>query len=143
MTRVHIPATSSYAGKSSAELFLEFQYPEIKDLLKHFLTLISGSLVFSVVFSDRIVGVQDAGRAQVGLAFAGWFFLLVALGLCGLGIYTLYLTAERALVSVAREQATDFQSSARLSYRFQDLAALTFGLGLLLLVVAGAARLVL
>jgi hypothetical protein len=40
---------------SPQQKFLVFLYPEIKDLAKHFLTLISGVLVFSVTFSEKII----------------------------------------------------------------------------------------
>jgi hypothetical protein len=37
-----------------AKEFLEFVYPEVRDLCEHFLTLVSGILIFSVTFSEKI-----------------------------------------------------------------------------------------
>jgi hypothetical protein len=135
---------SPHAGEAQRNLpsriFLEFQYPEIKDLLKHFLTLISGSLVFSVTFSEKIVGLDAAVPLKVLMSIA-WLCLLAALGFCGVGLYTLYLTAEQARLSLATsEDADDFQVTARASYQFQDLAGISFGAGLFLLVLAGILR---
>jgi hypothetical protein len=45
-----------------AKTFLDFVYPEVKDLCKHFLTLVTGILVFSVTFSEKIVIFQTAGK---------------------------------------------------------------------------------
>jgi hypothetical protein len=50
------------SSDSPQEKFLKFLYPEIKDLAKHFLTLLSGILVFSVTFSEKIVPVSEATR---------------------------------------------------------------------------------
>jgi len=124
------------AKPSEARVFLEFKYPEIKDLLKHFLTLISASLVFSVTFSEKIINFQTAGSLQHVVVIATWLMLVLALGACGLGLYTLYLAAERALSSEVFKRPEDFQTLARWSYIYQDLAGFMFGFGLCLLVVA-------
>jgi hypothetical protein len=117
--------------------FLEFKYPEIKDLLKQFLTLISASLVFSVTFSEKIISFQEASSLQKGFVYGAWVALIVALGACGFGLYLNYLTAERAIDVIATGNgATNFARLESRAYLFQDLAGLLFGAGFVLLVLS-------
>ena len=126
---------------SPARVFLEFAYQEIKDLLKHFLTLISAALVFSVTFSEKIIDFATATDGQKVMVVAGWFSLIVALGLCGIGVFTLYLTSSHAIATVLRGQDTGFRKWQKASYVFQDAAGAFFGIGLVLLVATAIARL--
>ena len=121
-------------------MFLEFKYGEMRDLLKHFLTLISGSLVFSVAFSDKIINYESASNTPRGLAIAAWISLVLSLGCCGYGIYTLYLAAEQAIRNVMFSENNDYHRRVRHSYFAQDSAGLLFGLGLVLLVVAASVK---
>jgi hypothetical protein len=70
----------------SAQRFLQFYYPEAKDLCKHFLTLISATLVFTVTFSEKIIDFQKAPIALRIVLFLSLFLMIVALGLCGAGL---------------------------------------------------------
>jgi hypothetical protein len=129
-------AQSSADRPSSAKVFLAFRYPETKDLLKHFLTLISASLVFSITFSEKII---DFNKATIGariVVICAWALLILALGASGVGIYTLYLAANRAIAAAVLRQRDGFEKLARTSYWFQDMAGVLFGLGLRLLVLA-------
>lgn len=123
-------------GPSPSRVFLEFKYPEIKDLLKHFLTLISAALVFSVTFSEKIINFEKAGLGSKIVVISAWAVLVLALGACGLGIYTLYLAAERAIETVVSGEKEDYYNLVRRSYLFQDGAGILFGLGLCLLIIA-------
>ena len=125
---------------SEARIFVEFHYIEIKDLLKHFLTLISASLVFSITFAEKIVDLEHATTSQQGMLFTAWFLLVIALGSCGLGLYTLYLSAERAINMELFQSEVDFRGLVRYSYLFQDIAGILFGVALLLLVIAAALK---
>src|SRR6266853_5732241 len=116
--------------RTSVRVFIEFKYPEIKDLLKHFLTLISGALVFSITFSEKIIGLDKALNNQKKMILAAWFILVLALGACGLGLYTLYLAAEQAVDSEVDGRFANFEPLVGRSYLFQDAAGLLFGLGL-------------
>ena len=48
----------------NVEIFLKYEYAEATNLAKSFLTLIAAILVFSVTFSERVVGFQTAGRSS-------------------------------------------------------------------------------
>jgi hypothetical protein len=133
-----LPPLKETERPSEARVFLEFKYPEIKDLLKHFLTLIAATLVFSVTFSEKIVDFQHARRSQHVLVIGAWFLLISALGSCGIGLYTLYLAAEHAIATEVFKRVTNFHLLARRSYFYQDMAGVLFGLGLCLLVASAA-----
>src|SRR5713101_2369489 len=121
------------AEPAAARVFLEFKYLEVKDLLKHFLTLISASLVFSVTFSEKIVDFAGASMVPKVIVIAAWSALILALGLCGVGLYTLYLVAESALESVVHGAYSSYGRFQRASYMLQDLSGLLFGVGLSML----------
>jgi hypothetical protein len=122
------------------QVFLEFQYPESRDLLKHFLTLISASLVFSLTFSEKIIDFATARTVQKVAVVGAWSSLVVSLGACGLGIYTLYIVAERVTAGRAFDRDIEFDRHQRFSHLLQDLAGVFYGLGLLALVVAAIMR---
>ncbi|WP_089729976.1 hypothetical protein [Candidatus Thiosymbion oneisti] len=122
-----------------ARVFLEFKYPEIRELLKHFLTLISAALMFSVAFAEKIVNFETASNVQKGLLIGSWGTLIIALGCCGIGLYTIYLSAEKAFAQMAGQTGLDFSSIVGTSYIFQDLSGILFGISMCLLVFAAIA----
>ncbi len=131
----------SSVADSAYELFIEFKYPEIRDLLKQFLTLISATLVFSVTFSERIVDYRRSSSAlQRNMVFTSWFMLVTALGACGIGLYLNYLTAEAAFVAMSSGVSEQFRKLESLSYLFQDLGGILFGGGLMILVLAAIVK---
>jgi hypothetical protein len=69
---------------------VKFDYAEAKDPCKNFLTLISGVLVFSVAFSERIVGPTGAGLPTKWLMAAAWGSLIVAAIGDGVGQYLIF-----------------------------------------------------
>ncbi len=78
------------------ERYLEFNYIEIKDLAKYFITMIAGTLVLSVSFAGNIVQIGQATLAQRMMLGLCWLFLFLALLLAGLGMYFNYLAGEKA-----------------------------------------------
>ncbi|TGS89970.1 hypothetical protein EN856_39435, partial [Mesorhizobium sp. M8A.F.Ca.ET.213.01.1.1] len=51
---------SGTTGSSPVEEFLHYQYKEIKDMCEQFIALLSGILLFSVNFSDKLVKAESA-----------------------------------------------------------------------------------
>jgi hypothetical protein len=131
-------------GETQAEkveqLFLRFHYAEVKDLTKHFLTLIAGSLVLSVSFADKILPLDTASIGQKGLLGACWLALLLSLVLAGFGLFTNYLAGEQAHGGIIYSYGVDFRVLVRRSYRLLDLSAVVFALGLFLLAATGVTR---
>src|SRR5258708_3229249 len=68
------------------DMVFKFDYGETKDLLKTFMTLISGTLVVSVAFAEKIVGVKNFDRIARNLLVACWVGLVAALVLSGLSM---------------------------------------------------------
>jgi hypothetical protein len=127
------------ASRSPEErIFLKFIYPEVKDLAKQFLTLILGSLVLSVTFSEKIVSFSAASIAQQICLLLSWLLLIVSLGMAGYGLYLIFLAAEQACGSIIYDYVNDFRDITRRSYLYLDWSAFIYGAGLVLLVVAGA-----
>ena len=129
--------SASVAPKPDEEKFVEFHYAEVKDLGKHFLTLISGTIVFSITFADKIINFANASTLERGFLVAAYISFIVALVLCGTGLFGMYLAAETAMGSLIYDYQSDYRTIARRSYAFVDLAALLYGIGLLLLVLVG------
>jgi FtsH-binding integral membrane protein len=115
-------------------LFVKFQYVEVRDLLKHFLTLISASLVFSFTFSEKIIDYQNAPRSQKFMLYASWTMLVLSLGFCGYALDTNYKAAEIALKNISHLSTESYLSKMETSLMLQKLAATFYGLGLTLLI---------
>ena len=126
----------SEIAKDEYQIFLQFSYPEIRDLLMHFLTLISGTLVFSVTFSEKVIDYHAAKSTQRRIVFLSWVLLVVALGACGIGLYLNFIAAEEAIAAISGSGGQSFSGLLSNSYFFQDAAGLLFGMGLFALVVS-------
>jgi len=119
--------------KTPEQIFAEFHYAEVKDLAKHFLTLIAGTLVLTVSFSDKILPFDTASRLQKYLLAGCWLGLLMSFVMAGFGLFTNYLAAEQARGGIIYNYQTDFRTLARRSYALLDLAAVIFTASLVLL----------
>ena len=128
------------APEEAAQRFLQFYYPEVKDLCKHFLTLISATLVFSIAFSEKIVDFEKASTIDKTALLGVFLVLIIALGLCGLGLYYIFVAAEQAAGSVVLDYGGDFRVFARRSYILLDLSGLFYGVAMLGLVLIAASR---
>lgn len=115
-------------------IFIQFKYVEIRDLLKHFLTLISASLVFSLTFSEKIIDFQKASLNQKLTLYISWGAFILALGFCGYGLHTNYLAAEIAIEKVNGLSELDFSKTASCSDILQKTAAILYGIGLTFLI---------
>jgi len=116
--------------------FLSFQYPEVKDLCKQFLTLISAILVFSITFSEKIVDFQRAPLNQRMSLLASWVLLVVALISCGLGLCCIFIAAESANGSAIYNYGHDFKYFTRFAYAFLDFSGISFVVALIALILA-------
>jgi hypothetical protein len=114
-----------------AKNFMTYDYAELKDLCKQFLTLVSGILVFSITFAEKIVGYRAVARWPL---LASWIAFLIAIVLCGLGLGLMALAGGQAVSGAPGEIYRHMESQAvRLSFG----AGLSFVLGLTSLIVAG------
>ena len=122
------------------ELFRAFHYPEVKDLGKHFLTLISGSVILSVTFAEKIVVMAGGKSTAFWLPELSSLLLISVLVAGGWGLFRIYLAAEKAAGSTVYDYEGDFRDLARKSYFWLDWAVILFGGALLLLAASGVAR---
>jgi hypothetical protein len=117
--------------------FLAFLYPEIKDLAKHFLTLVSGVLVFSVTFSEKIVPFSIATTFEKRALLTAWLLWIAAVILAGLAILFNFLAATQML----RQHERDNRPLVRLTYAAIDAGGVCFVAGLVALALSAVSRL--
>lgn len=79
-----------------AKLFIEFDYAETKDLAKAFITVVSGVLVFSLSFAEKIVRFENAVAATKATLVGSWVLFFLAIVLGGVGIMLIALAGSFA-----------------------------------------------
>src|SRR3954467_9801709 len=60
------------------EGFIKYNYGESKELGKLFITVLSGILLFSINFSDKVGGIQNAPPYYRFLLLGSWSCLLIS-----------------------------------------------------------------
>ncbi|MDB5799207.1 MAG: hypothetical protein JWL63_146 [Rhodocyclales bacterium] len=129
------------APKSSPEeRFVEFQYTEMKDLTKHFLTLIAGTLVLTLTVAEKLLGASASETAKTLLGYS-WASLILAFILAGIGLTGIFFAALAARERAVFGFAANYQKIARPSYIAVDLAGILYVVALTLLVAVGILRL--
>jgi hypothetical protein len=78
---------------SSARVFLSFNYPELKDLGKHFLTLSSASAVFLLTFVEKLIGLNPSFTHVMKVCMAS---LLLSIATAGSGLFFNYIAGAGA-----------------------------------------------
>ena len=102
------------------DVFLKFNYPELKDLGKHFLTIASATAVFLVSFVEKIVRLPEPVPGDSSLA-DGLFkttlvALLAAIVTSGIGLVTNYIAGAGASGAIIWGIGKDFRALTRLTY---------------------------
>ena len=80
-------------NRSDAEIFLLFNYPELKDLGKHFLTLSSATAVFLLTFVEKLIGSNASFGHLIKACMAS---LLASIAAAGLGLFFNYIAGAGA-----------------------------------------------
>ena len=119
---------------SAAEQFMKYDYAETKDLCKQFLTLVSGILVFSITFAEKIVGYKEEGISARWPIVASWASFIVAISLVGIALGLIARAGGSAVNGGPEEFYRNLENLAAL---FSILGGLSFIVGLLCLVIAG------
>lgn len=127
-------------AESHADIFLSFHYPELKDLGKHFLVIISAVLAFSVTFSEKIIGLSGSGWMQRLLLVGSWCLLMIALVATGIGVYFNFVAGAQANGGIIKGRPSNFKPLVRRTYRLYQIAGGTFIISLALLVLNGALK---
>ena len=76
--------------KESAESFALHEFPSLLDLAKAFLTLLIGTFVGSITFSDKIVNPISSNPLSKIFLFISWSLTLLSIVLVGIGICFFY-----------------------------------------------------
>lgn len=114
-----------------AQRFMTYNYGELKDLSKQFLTLVSGVLVFSITFTEKIVGYKAVARWPL---LSSWIAFILAIVLCGLGLGESAEAASRAVRGAPSDLYLAMQGRAT---RLTIIGGVLFILGLASLIGAG------
>src|SRR4051812_49107622 len=64
---------------------------------KAFITLVSGVLVFSVTFTEKIINWDKADGYSKTMMLACWILLVLAIILCGIGLCLMFAASTAAL----------------------------------------------
>ncbi len=115
------------------EDFLRYDYAETKDMAKSFLTLVSALLVFSLTFSEKVIGFPDAGGFPRMCLIASWALFIMAIILCGVSLCFISLAGGNALYE------GDYLPLALRSWVCLLIAGSFFAIGLIILIIAAAA----
>ena len=115
-----------------ARLFLQYDYPETKDLCKHFLTVVTAVLVFSLAFSEKIVHFPTASRMAKRLLLSSWCSMISAIILCGIGLCYISVAAGDAVYG-----GVQYFDLAVVAWRWIVVAGVCFVVGLAALMGAG------
>lgn len=116
---------------TDAELFLKYNYPETKDMCLHFLTLVTAVLVFSLNFAEKVFDFQNATKNKRLVVITGWCLFILSIIFCGIGLAAISLAGGNAVY-----QQNDFQSLARLAYKFIVLSGISFIAGLIFIMTS-------
>jgi hypothetical protein len=119
-----------------AELFFKYEYGETKDLLKTFVTLISGSLVISLAFAEKIVDIKNSRSLPRALLIACWCLLIAAIVFCGIAMSAIAAAAGTRIYGGIPLIHWEWWRLALFSWAFVLLAGASFVAGLACMVMA-------
>jgi len=131
-------ATSGHEQK----IFLDFYYPELKDLGKHFLVVISATLAFSLTFAEKIVSIQKGTSFQRSLLLGAWGLMIVAILAAGIGLYQNFVAGGAANGSIIRGRPRHFKPLVRRVYALYHVAGFSYVISLLLLTISTGSKFV-
>lgn len=125
---------------SNSEIYIQFYYPEIKDLSKSFLSLVSAILAFSVTFSTSIIGFPSTSSTQLTVLICAWISFVIAIITTGAGLYLSFRNANIANRVIKDSGNLKIGKLLTLPYILLTIAGCTFVVGLVLLAIAGGLK---
>jgi hypothetical protein len=126
--------------RTDSEVFLSFHYNELKDLGKHFLSIVVGVLAFSVTFSEKMINFTDATSLQKTLLICSWSSLIIAVVAAGTGLYFNYIAGAQANGAIIKGNKYDFKPLVRRTYRLYEIAGGCFIIALILMATIAALK---
>jgi len=97
---VHELNTPEYksCAKDQAEQFIKVRYPDFKDTIKSFITIIVGTFVASITFSEKIVNFSATSVHARTLLVACWLSLLSSIVCNGVSLLHMNYAFAQAIV---------------------------------------------
>jgi len=123
---------------TDADTFMKYDYAETKDLLKTFITLISATLVLSITFSDKVVGITNGPIAARITLMVSWALLLLALICAGVAMCFIAAAAGKIIYREIPLFNWSYWSLALMSWFFVLISGGAFVGGLVTMAIAGA-----
>ncbi len=121
--------------------FTQFYYPELKDLLLKFLTLVTTVFTLSMVFAEKfVIGNQRFSSKHTPILLS-WILFFFAIAAGGYALYQLFIAAEIAHGEVIYKYNMDLKDLVRSVYRYSDIGGLSFGFGLIGLAISAFVKL--
>lgn len=129
---------SGTTGANPVEEFLNYQYKEIKDLCAQFIALLSGILLFSVNFSDKLVKAESAPVYYKHILVSSWSCFIVSIIGCCLAMAIAWTAARRMLWGEPNDATkSNALSLSRRAANVIVVAGFIFVFGLILTIIAG------
>ena len=130
------PESGESPGKEFDE-FIKYNYGESKELGKLFITVLSGILLFSINFSDKVGGIQSAPPYYRFLLLGSWSCLLISIMGCGLALAISWTAARGVLWSKSREIRDRVLHRSKRAADILAASGFVFVVGLGLMIAAG------
>jgi Mn2+/Fe2+ NRAMP family transporter len=124
-----------FTSPASAE-FIKYNFTITQDLCKQFITVVTGVLVFSLTFSEKIVNFSSARRFLRVLLGISWASMLFAIIACGLGLTYICLAGGQAVYGLD----DGYLFTASTAYKWIVAAGVSFIAGLISLIFVSLAR---
>lgn len=106
--------------KTPSEVFIAFNYPELKDLGKHFLTISSATAVLLVTFVEKFAGIPSSTAPLLPmtntLVKATLVALLTSIIAAGTGLFTNYIAGAGASGAIILGIGKNFRAFTRITY---------------------------
>lgn len=125
--------------EKSATDFLRFDYVEMKDLTKAFLTLAAAILAFSATFSEKVLGLGAASVSARVVLLISWGFFVMSVILSGVALSLLFSAAAKAVhgeTYIPMLEGRSWFAVATLSGYMLFGAGSTFVVGLVMLIIS-------
>ena len=131
------PPENNQSPRNDFEEFIKYNYGETKELAKMFITLLSGILLFSINFSDKVGGIQNAPPYYRFLLLASWSCLLLSIMGCGLALAISWTAARSVLWSTSREIRERVLHRSKRAADIVSASGFVFVVGLGFMIAAG------
>lgn len=118
------------------KLFMDYNYPEIKEICFQFLTLSTSILVLSITFSEKIVDFKNASRTDKRILVLSWTAFIFSIILCGISLISNTAAAGEVIYNEDVTRATLEGLSMRTIFPL-ILAGLFFVVGLVFIAISG------